>query len=40
MMMTWFSNVFEDGEPVGIYDGAAYWHTGIPRMPNELPPTP
>ena len=23
------SNVFEDGEPVGIYDGAAYWHTDM-----------
>jgi taurine dioxygenase len=29
------SNVFEDGEPTGIYDGAAYWHTD---MSYEDPP--
>ena len=23
------SNVFEDGEPTGVYDGAAYWHTDM-----------
>lgn len=23
------SNIVEDGEPIGIYDGAAYWHTDI-----------
>ena len=23
------SNVLEDGEPIGIYDGAAYWHTDM-----------
>lgn len=29
------SNVFEDGEPTGVYDGAAYWHTD---MSFEDPP--
>ncbi len=23
------SNVFKDGEPIGVYDGAAYWHTDM-----------
>ena len=23
------SNVFEKGEPIGVYDGAAYWHTDM-----------
>ena len=23
------SNVFENGEPIGVYDGAAYWHTDM-----------
>jgi len=23
------SNIFEDGEPIGVYDGAAYWHTDM-----------
>ncbi len=23
------SNVFEDGKPIGVYDGAAYWHTDM-----------
>ena len=23
------SNVFKDGEPTGVYDGAAYWHTDM-----------
>ena len=23
------SNVFKDGKPVGVYDGAAYWHTDM-----------
>jgi len=23
------SNVFRDGEPIGVYDGAAYWHTDM-----------
>jgi len=23
------SNVLEDGEPIGVYDGAAYWHTDM-----------
>ena len=23
------SNVFEDGEPIGVYEGAAYWHTDM-----------
>lgn len=23
------SNVFENGEPTGVYDGAAYWHTDM-----------
>lgn len=29
------SNIFEDGESIGIYDGAAYWHTD---MSYEDPP--
>lgn len=23
------SNVFQDGAPIGVYDGAAYWHTDM-----------
>jgi len=23
------SNLFENGEPIGVYDGAAYWHTDM-----------
>jgi len=29
------SNIFEDGNPTGVYDGAAYWHTD---MSYEDPP--
>ena len=23
------SNVFEDGKPLGVYEGAAFWHTDV-----------
>lgn len=24
------SNIFEDGKPIGVYEGAAFWHTDVP----------
>ncbi len=27
--MLMLSNIFEDGKPIGVYEGAAFWHTDV-----------